>query len=54
MTLTGQMLDNLAIFAVDNGQEASHCGQDWLRDRELLALYTRTKQVDPCQEKVST
>ena len=27
-------------FAMDNGLEASRCGQDWLHDRELLVLYT--------------
>ena len=39
MALTGQMPDESAIFAFDNGREASRCGQDWLRDRELLVLY---------------
>ena len=37
MALTGQMLDELAMFAMDNGREASCCG---LHDRELLVLYT--------------
>ena len=27
------------IFPTDNEREASRCGQDWLRDRELLVLY---------------
>ena len=40
MVLTGQLLNESAIFAMDNGWEASRCGQDWLRDRELLVLYT--------------
>ena len=26
-------------FAMDNGQEASRCGQDWLRNCEVLVLY---------------
>ena len=40
MALTGQMLDESAIFAMDNEQEASCYGQDWLHDRELLVLCT--------------
>ena len=39
MALTGQMLDESAIFAMDNGREASSCGQDWLHNRNLLVLY---------------
>ena len=49
MVLADQMLDELAVFAMDNGQEASRCGQDWLCDREILVvLYT----YQTCQEKV--
>ena len=40
MALTGQMLGESAIFAMDNGREASRCGQDWLHNCELLVLYT--------------
>ena len=46
MALTGEMLDESASFAMDNGREASH---RVLHNCELLVLYT----YQTSQEKVS-
>ena len=43
MALTGEMLDESAIFAMDNGREASRCG---LHDRKVLGImYTHLPNV---------